>query len=437
VSVALAFIGCGRIGFEYTSDTQAQSGPGGHAGSGPGVGGISSGGTDDRSGAPAVASGGGGSGADGGTTRGGVDAGGPGVGAGGGVGATGGLAPTGGDAGSSARGGAVGTGGSGGADGSGGGSGGALGGSGGAGGSAGAAALGGEGGGAGVAVSGGSGGTGGSLSTGGAAGSSGTVADVSDGYWVLDATDSGGAVWTNSVFTITSTSSNPDGTWAFAARVDWFEDAGSFGLLLGGEEFDAGTYDPATGLLVFDQTGGWSSETLDHYEVTYDEATDSLVDGFWNTGTPGTFTGARALSGRLLAPPQASASSQASASLAPAMAVDGDMTTYWGTANAQTVGVTLTLTLATPSRLRGLRLLTWDNGNPYGSPARLSISSRDGSGAEVDLSDVAVPTDAIWEATPLVVDVPVTELVIVVTEVSPPTANRLSLNGIELFGLPP
>jgi hypothetical protein len=296
---------------------------------------------------------------------------------------------------------------------------------------------GGTGGSAGAAASGGAGGTGGSPATGGAAGSSGTIADVADGYWVLDATDSGGAVWTNSVLTITSASSNPDGTWAVTARMDWFEDSGSFGLLLGGEEFDAGTYDPATGLLVFDQTGGWSSATLDHYEVTYDAASDSLVGGFWNTGTPGTFTGTHALSGRLLAPPVASASSQASGTLAVANVVDGDMTTAWGTANGQTTGVTLTLTLATPSRLRGLRLLTWDNGNPYGCPARLSISSRDGTGTEVDLSDVAVPTDAIWEAIPLAVDVPVSEIVIVITEISPSTANRLSLNGIELFGLPP
>ena len=258
--------------------------------------------------------------------------------------------------------------------------------------------------------------------------------DVAGGYWLLQASDTGGQVWNNSTLVFTSVASNPDQTYAVSARIDWFEDAGTFGMLLGGEETDEGSYDPISHTLLFDQTGGWASETLDHYQATYDPGSDALIDGFWDTGNPGTISGMRRLSGILLEPPQAQATSQQSGQVAANM-VDGDMFTYWSSANNATTGQIITLTLAAPSRLRGLRILSVLSGNAA-APAQLSVSSRDAGGAEVDVSSVAVPNDVMWKPVELVVDELVSELQIEVTALEPAGGNRIVISGLEVFGLP-
>jgi hypothetical protein len=175
---------------------------------------------------------------------------------------------------------------------------------------------------------------------------------------------------------------------------------------------------------------------LEHYEATYDAATDTLVNGSWSAAITGTFTARRILNGRLLAAPTAVATSQTTTAHAANQLVDHDMTTYWATPNGKTIGEMITLTLAIPSRLNGMRLLTWDNGGQNGIPSRVTIVSRDGVGNALDTSDRYVPTDAIWQPLALNVDTPVAVVEITITETTPPTANRVSLNGIELFGLP-
>jgi hypothetical protein len=231
----------------------------------------------------------------------------------------------------------------------------------------------------------------------------------------------------------TSSSTNPDGTIDVAYRIDWFETT-TFGILLGGEEVGVGTYDPMTALLSFDQTGGWSSNPLDHYDATYEPATGSLVQGSWATGNAGTFTGAHRLSGMLLAAPSAQSSS-ARNGLGPANMVDTDMMTYWSSANGRTVGETITLTLSAARRLRGLRLLSVVGANEA-APARLTVTSRDAGASIIDTSDITVPTDSMWNPTALIVDGLVSEVLIEITEVQPAAGNRVVVSGIELFGQP-
>jgi hypothetical protein len=55
-----------------------------------------------------------------------------------------------------------------------------------------------------------------------------------------------------------------------------------------------------------------------------------------------------------LSPPSVQTSSQASAQLGAGNLVDTDMSTHWGSANNRTIGEIVTLTLATPSRLRAI-----------------------------------------------------------------------------------
>jgi len=251
---------------------------------------------------------------------------------------------------------------------------------------------------------------------------------------LLDASDQGGQNWAPGTFVLTSTTTNADATVALTYRVDWFEDSPGFGILLGGEEVGVGTFDPATKTPLFDQTGGWAPVPLDHYEATYDPVADELVDGFWNTGNVGSFIGVRVLSGHLLGPLTATASSTRGA-LGAANAVDTDMMTYWSSANGKTTGEVLTLTLSTPARLRGIRILSYLGTNDA-APSRLSVSSRDGSGTEVDLSDVSVPPDAMRKPVPLTVDTDVSEVRLQVTEIQPTGGNRVVVTSVELFGLP-
>lgn len=75
-------------------------------------------------------------------------------------------------------------------------------------------------------------------------------------------------------------------------------------------------------------------------------------------------------------------------------------------------------------------------GGSAGIPARLLVSSRDSGGNEVDLSDVVVPSDPMWNPIPLDVDAAVVEVRIEITEVEPPSANRVLIHGVELFGTP-
>lgn len=292
----------------------------------------------------------------------------------------------------------------------------------------GASAQGGASGAAGGNPSGGSSGT-----TSGGSGGGGGAIDLSDGYWVLDASDASGKNWTTSTLVFTSSTPNPDGTAALDYRLDWFENAGSFGILLSGEEVGVGTFDPTTNNVVLDQTGGWAPDPLDHYEATYDPGTRAL-DGFWNTGNAGTFTGVHELTGRLLSSLQAAASSTRS-NLPASNTVDSDMMTYWSSANGRTVGETLTLTLTTPSRLRGIRILSV-SGSTDSAPSRLTVRSLDGTGAELDSTDLPVSTDPMWKPMSLVVDSPVTTVELEVVEILPSAGNRVVVSGVELFGLP-
>ena len=107
----------------------------------------------------------------------------------------------------------------------------------------------------------------------------------------------------------------------------------------------------------------------------------------------------------------------------------------WSSSNGLTVGETLTLTLASPARLRGLRLLAVAAGSA-GIPARLLVSSRDSGGNEIDLSDMVVPTDPMWNPMSLAVDAAVVEVRLEITEVAPANANRVLIHGMELFGTP-
>lgn len=269
----------------------------------------------------------------------------------------------------------------------------------------------------------------------GAAGSPTSNLDLTDGYWLMTSTDTSGAIWTKSIITFSSSTPNPAGGVSLVGGIDWFETSPSFGIMFGGEEYDAGSFDPTTARLSFDQTGGWASSTLDHYEAIYSAASDTLA-GSWNTGTPGVFTATRILSGHLLATPSVAASSQATAQLSSAKMVDGDMTTFWGTPNGKSVGESITLTLVAPSRIRGLRLLIWNNGSSYGTPSLLHITCRDSGGTVVDTRDCEVPTDVGWQPVALQIDSLVAELQLIISETNPPSSNRVSLNEIELFGLP-
>jgi len=289
----------------------------------------------------------------------------------------------------------------------------------------GAGGTGGTGGGT-TTTAGGTGGTGGT-------GSTGTAADLASGYWLLDAEDTAGTDWTPSTLVVTSTTPNPDGTTDLTYRLDWFETAAGFGVLLGGEEIGVGNYDPVTSSLILTQTGGFASDSLDVYEAQFDAPSDTLA-GFWDTGTPGTFSGVRKLDGTLLPATAAVASSTQNGTSA-SNTVDADMFTEWSSSNGGTVGETLTLTLAAPASLRGLRLMALPEGNA-GIPTRLRISSRDSGGNEVDLSDVVVPSDPMWNPIPLAVDATVAEVHIEITEVTPAGSNRVMVSGVELFGTP-
>jgi len=347
---------------------------------------------------------------------------------------TGGISPGGGGAGSGGAGsGGAGSGGaaSGGAGSGGAGSGGAA--SGGA--ASGGAASGGAGSGgagSGGAASGGAA-SGGAGSGGAGSGGGSTLFDPMDGYFVLDAEDTGGQFWDPSTLVFTSVVTNPDSTLSLGYRIDWFENT-TFGLLLAGEEYGIGTYDPATALLALDQTSGFSSNVLDHYEATYDAGAAALQNGTWNTGTPGTFTGQRTLAGVLLPPPVAQASSTRSTLVADFM-VDADMMTYWSSANGEAVGVTVLLTLNSPSRLRGLRILSVP-GSTDAAPAVLRASSRDATDTEIDLTDLVMPADPMWKPLPLVVDTPVSSILLEVMAIAPTNGNRVVLTGVEVFGAP-
>jgi hypothetical protein len=294
---------------------------------------------------------------------------------------------------------------------------------------------------AGTAGVGGSSGTGGAgAGTGGAgggaagtagAGGSGTV-DLMDGYWVLTASDSGGQNWTPSTLVFTNATSNPDGTVALEYRIDWFEDAGgSFGILLGGEEYGVGTYDPTAAHLVLDQTGGFASNPLDRYEADYDATSKDLVNGFWNTGNPGTFTGTHELSGHEVVPLVAAASSTR-ASLDASKAVDVDMMTNWSSANGATIGQTLTLTLPAPTDLEGFRLLSYPATNDA-APSRVLVHCFDSVGTEIATKDLSLPADPMWKPVPISVS-SASSVALEVTEISPASGNRIVVQGVELFG---
>ena len=75
-------------------------------------------------------------------------------------------------------------------------------------------------------------------------------------------------------------------------------------------------------------------------------------------------------------------------------------------------------------------------GGSAGAPARIRVSSRDSGGNEVDLSDIVVPNDPMWNPIPLVVDAAVAEVELEITEVAPANANRVLITGVELFGTP-
>ncbi|HEY3495757.1 MAG TPA: hypothetical protein VGK73_13760 [Polyangiaceae bacterium] len=278
------------------------------------------------------------------------------------------------------------------------------------------------------AATGGSSGT-----TAGGSGGGGSAPDLRDGYWVLDAADSSGKNWTTSTLVFTSSTPNPDGTAALGYRLDWFENAGAFGILLSGEEVGVGTFDPLTNRVSLDQTGGWAPDPLDHYEAAYDPAT-RVLDGAWNTGNAGTFAGVHQLGGQLQSLVQAVASSMRSG-LAASNAIDTDMTTYWSSANGRTLGETLTLTLASPARLRGIRILSVTGASDSG-PSRLTVRSLDGTGAELDSTDLVVSTDPMWKPMSLVVDSPVTTVELEIVEILPSGGNRVVVSGVELFGLP-
>jgi hypothetical protein len=254
-----------------------------------------------------------------------------------------------------------------------------------------------------------------------------------DGYWVLTASDSGGKNWTPSTLLFTSATTNPDGTIGLDYRIDWFENAGgSFGVLFGGEEYGTGTYDPVAAHLVLNQTSGFASDTLDQYEADYDAPTEGLLDGFWNTGTPGTFTGAHVLGGHDVVPLVATATS-ARASLGASLASDGDMMTYWSSANGKTIGETLTLTLPGPTNVEGFRLLAYTNSTDS-APSRVTVHCYDDVGTELDASDVVLPSDPAWKPVPLAVSA-VSSIGLEVTEISPAGGNRVVVYGVEVFGL--
>jgi len=279
----------------------------------------------------------------------------------------------------------------------------------------------------------GSGGASGGGAAGGSSGATG-IPPLAEGYWVLDASDSGGQAWTPSTLLFTSATANGDGTYALTYRIDWFEDAGTFGILLCGEEYGVGSYDPATAHLVMDQTGGWDAPPLDRYEADYDSATDTLVGGFWNTGSPGTFTATHRLTDTLVGPLTATATSTRS-SLVASNTVDSDQLTYWSSANNQVVGEVLTLTLAIPARLRGMRMLSY----PYAGdaqPSRMTAHCFDAQDTEVATLDVVASTEPMWKPMTLFVDTPVSKVALEITEVLPPGSNRVVVSGVELFGLP-
>ena len=115
--------------------------------------------------------------------------------------------------------------------------------------------------------------------------------------------------------------------------------------------------------------------------------------------------------------------------------IDADMFSYWSSANNATTGQVITLTLGSPSRLRGMRFLSALSGNAA-APSRLTVSSRDSGGTEIDVVDVVVPDDPMWKPIPLFVDSAVSEVQIAITEISPTGGNRIFVTGIELFGLP-
>jgi len=279
----------------------------------------------------------------------------------------------------------------------------------------------------------GAGGAAGGGATGGSSGAAG-MPPLAEGYWVLDGSDSGGQAWTSSTLLFTSATANGDGTYALTYRIDWFEDAGTFGILLGGEEYGVGTYDAAAAHLVLDQTGGWDAPPLDRYEADYDSATDTLVSGFWNTGSPGTFTATHRLSATLVGPLTATATSTRSGLIA-SNTVDSDQLTYWSSANNRALGEVLTLTLATPARLRGMRMLSY----PYAGdavPSRMTAHCFDAGDTEVATLDVVASTEPMWKPMTLFVDTPVSKVALEITEVLPVGGNRVVVSGVELFGLP-
>jgi len=288
-------------------------------------------------------------------------------------------------------------------------------------------------------------GPGGSSSSGGAAGAAaaagaggsggtGTVVDLMDGYWELTASDSGGQDWTPSTLVFTSATTDPSGVVTLDYRIDWFENAGgNFGVLLAGEEYGVGTYDPGTAHLVLNQTGGFDADVIDQYETDYDVPTQGLVNGFWNTGVGGTFTGAHRLSGHDITPLVASASTSR-ASLTPDKAIDVDMMTYWSSANGKTIGETFTLTLPAPTELSGFRLLSYIATNDA-APSRLTVHCFDDVGTETATEDVILSADPMWKPVSISANA-VSSIDFEVTEIDPVGGNRIILQSIEVFGLP-
>jgi hypothetical protein len=255
--------------------------------------------------------------------------------------------------------------------------------------------------------------------------------DLTDGYWSLDSTDQQGASWSDSALTFTSATPDTGGTLAVTARLDWFNEFG-----FAGSETAAGSFDPSTNHLILEQSDddGSTSSVVDHYEATYDASTDRLVDGFWSTGVPGTFTAQRVLSSQWLGEVQAVATEEDLAPNNSAMLVDGDLLTFWRTPRGSLTGISITFTLAQPRRLEGVRIFAPRNGPRYATPQALTVVVSDATGAELESTTIDLAQSALWQAFPLTVGGQAAEVRIDIASAFNPTGNWLSINDVEFFG---
>lgn len=251
-----------------------------------------------------------------------------------------------------------------------------------------------------------------------------------EGFFWFSTANSAGADWSSSTLVFTRVTTDSYGVLQLDGYIDWFGTQ-----VYEGRETVTGTYDPKTQLLVLDEipsSGSGPSAAIDHYEATYDVNADTLVNGSWATGTPGTFEAYRVLNGTLVTGTTATASEVFTQAYSPDKLVDSDIYYYWTPRQNNVLGQWVEVDLAAPAVLSGLRVQSYLFGAGYTVPTELVITYSDGSGA---VASQAFPVDpgGLWNPIVFSSTVPVTRVHLDISQVSDASARWLVLNEIQLF----